>query len=396
MSDLPEFDASLPQLLENFLLVRGWSITGGSEGRYMRLSPRDSDPRARKSLLLPVDDEAVDFQELLQEAIASAVREFDLARNPVELWKMLELATLDDIVKFSKESQLPDGSVDWISGEATVESLRVALVSSAKATVERRAYFGHKFANFASRYLSTVRMGQTERGSFIVTAHSKSTVQIPTSNAEKFRKQTALEGAVITGGEIAETLTRALSTARDVLDASHQSGKVDIFSDAVVDGVSKDLVAGLKLAASTQGYTITSVARASGTAEPSKPTVITFEHRDFGILESAERFLASVAPKEEVTILGRVKVVSRPELGQPGVVNVVVLHGSDASQIKVRLSEEKFAVALEAIRQERLLEVRGTQERDGATFWIYDPKVTLSPEQGVKPPSLDLQLGDAG
>jgi hypothetical protein len=356
------------------------------DGRYKRLSPHlpDRNERwlaGRESLLIPTDPETVDYRELLQEALEAATKRFAVASSDNELRALLALSALDDVIKFSKESELAEGEIDWMSGESMVESLRVSLLSSAKATVEKKSYFGHKFANFASRYLSTVRMGQTERGSFIVTAHSRASTQIPTSNSAKFREQSAIEGAVITAGEISATLTRALSTARDAIDESHTSGGLDVFRDAVSDGVSKDLMAALKLATESRGYTITSIARADDAGSLQRPSIVTFEQRDFAVIERAETFLAAAAPKEKVVVTGWVKVLSRPKQGTAGVVSVVVLSGSKASQIKVRLSEDQFAIASDAIKQERLIQVRGTQERDGSAYWIYDPAISTTEPQ---------------
>jgi hypothetical protein len=75
-----------------------------------------------------------------------------------------------------------------------------------------------------------------------------------------------------------------------------------------------------------------------------------------------------------------VTVIERPKRGAPGVVRLKVLGGSEAKTLTVRLTEEQFEVATEAIKAERVLSVSGRQEREGRTYWLYDASdlVTMS------------------
>lgn len=79
------------------------------------------------------------------------------------------------------------------------------------------------------------------------------------------------------------------------------------------------------------------------------------------VLEKAITRPTTMTPPERVTATGWVSVIERPKRREPGVVRLKVLAGSDARTLRVRLTEDQFEVAAEAIKAEQF----SWQCRDG-------------------------------
>jgi hypothetical protein len=177
----------LPDRLESLLLERGWTVSAVAEGRYKRMSPQGGPSRIRQSLLIPTNPDMWDYTELLDEAVRAAVSRFSVARSAEAIEGLLRDQVVDDVIRFAKESHLPEGQISWSQGEAVMRSMRQSLVASAKATAEKAAYFGHKHSGYGGQFLEQVRMGQTEIGSFVVTAHTRANSTVFAVKGEKGR-----------------------------------------------------------------------------------------------------------------------------------------------------------------------------------------------------------------
>ena len=94
-----------------------------------------------------------------------------LAQQVTTTLEMRSRGSLDS-TRWKKETALDAGVIAWDQGEALFLAARSQLVASAKSTREPRRYHGNTSAYVAKRFLESSFMGQTDIGSFIVTAYT--------------------------------------------------------------------------------------------------------------------------------------------------------------------------------------------------------------------------------
>lgn len=66
-----------------------------------------------------------------------------------------------------------DGSIPLDQGEALVENAREMMLAGACAAVQPKAYYSRRPPEEANRFVRGLRMGQSERGSYILTIYSR-------------------------------------------------------------------------------------------------------------------------------------------------------------------------------------------------------------------------------
>jgi hypothetical protein len=372
--------------LHNALVSADWQLGGGRERVYERWLAPEAGPDGE--LILPLDPNRPDFESLLSEAWMRVVA---LSRSSTRASRALSFISRapGDEILFRKDALTISGAVAWPLGEELIVSARHALIAAAKARLARRAYFGQKSGAFAKRYLNSVLMGQTQIGSYVVSAYApvdevflESAERPKPAGQIKGPSSLVAAGAGWTGREITQTLTSALEGLTDATQHYAQSSSLSGFDAAVQKGVSRELadavtqmISGSREATIDVTFTESAqlVLRVSNELIPPSRQGFTFEGTLRPVLERASNHLRTLSPDEYVTATGWVSVVSRPSRSEAGVVRLKVLRGSNARTISVRLSENQWHLAAAAIASDLvLLTVIGRQVKEGNRHWIYD------------------------
>lgn len=352
------------------LLVNlGWESYAGKPDLYSRWRRQGDSGH----ILLPLNPEMADYRELLREAVAKLA----ISKTPHVDRLILRLSagmSLRDEVRFRKEVSTSAGTVSWPLGEELILSARKALIAAAKSRKSRRAYFGNRNAKFAQSYLSSVLMGQTDIGSYVVTALPPVDQIFPEKEAPS--DQAAIHNiAGYTGRDITKSMVTALESTREALDHYRNTGSLAAFEAGVKHGISYELTQAVGgLVNETEGADITVEWDAfSAEGEAGSLIKLEFDGGERSALISASNRLAATAEPELVRVTGTVTLLQRPKPGDPGIIRLHVLSGSHANKLRVRLPEELYELALDAHRDDLAIAVTGRQEREGAYYWLYDP-----------------------
>lgn len=361
----------------------GWEVYGGRAGLYSRWRLGESDA----TIILPVNSAMSDYRELLREAVG----QLTVSRDPAAARLLTKLSARDmarDEVRFRKEVTVAAGAISWPQGEELVASARLALIAGAKTRKSRRAYFGNRNSRFAQAYLSAVLMGQTEVGSYVVTALTPTEQVFPEKEASA--KQTALPSVgSYTGREITQAMVSALRVTREAVDHYTQTSSFSAFESGVKDGISYELTnAVLGLVNGSERADITVEWDILGIpAEEASLVKLEFERRDQPALSRAVERLAAYSTPELVRVSGMVTLLERPRPASDGIIRLDVISGSTASKLRVHLSEQDYEIALDAHRNGLALTLTGHQEREGQFYWLYEAvDLEVVPAPDVPPP----------
>lgn len=373
--------------ISSLLIRQGWVNSGGKAGLYERYRlPSKKEKADSQSVLLPLDRSREDFDDLLAELL---VRLEQLTPGGVQaLRKALTETSLGDELKFRKDVTTVAGAVAWSAGKDLIVAAEGILLAGAKARLSRRAYYGQVNGRFAHRFLDSVLMGQTEIGSYVVTAFAPVHETFP-DKAPKPEAPSLGGVGTYTGREIVESVIGGLEATVEALDHYWSTNSMSGFARGVEAGISKEMVESVRrMVIDSDGadVTIEWSSEVSQVESQPAPTRLAFEGSAAPILESARYHLASLQPSEYVTAVGRLSLVSRPKRGEVGVVRLKVRDGSNAPTLQIRLNDEAFEVAATAIAREQDVEVSGRQERDGNRYWLYDANLSIVAETDAGKP----------
>lgn len=367
-----------PKKLLVLLLNEGWRTAGGRENVYVRIRPPEAEEGIfpqRWSLLVPLNREAPDYSDLMNAALVELADSSIGSIRASTLLFRLRIGQADSFY-FRKESAAPTGLISWRDGEELVRSARQTLAAGAKAHQNQCRRFSNRFGQFAGRYLDTVFMGQTAVGSYVVTAYAPADAAVAlTSSKSTAESLPGLESSV-PAREVTKAVGRALEATQEAVLHFRNTGKLSGFEAGVSQGVSYDFLTAL------QGITRNSdsgeVVLEWDVDSMGDGSLLKFEFTgsDTAVLEKASNQLSTDREKSaEVVVTGRVHLLTKKELGGPGVFGMETLE-SNPKKYRVRLSDaEEYHDAVKAHDRDLTIRVAGRIEKDGTLSWLYDASI---------------------
>lgn len=335
-------------------------------GRYEVWTTRDTD----REILVPLNPESGDFAVLLSRAVRAIFAERGDAAHRVFDLLTLKVDSALASTQWKKETAVNAGLIPWADGEALYRAAQAALSASAKATRLKRMLHGSSSAYIAKRFLENTLMGQTEIGSFVITAHVPSNQRFYVSRKSENRAQVDYRNAErVTGREILETLERSLEAVRAGLDDYKRTPRVEVFLPLVEDGVSHELVKALSVM-TLNGDAAISIEQIADTATLRR-VEIPFDSVESEVLgKVADRF-AQAEPPRTVLVTGEVSGLDNSSSSPIHLVKLDIVRGADIRHARVRLTPDQYAMAVQAHAESLWLTVAGQLEKDGREYWLY-------------------------
>jgi hypothetical protein len=330
------------------------------------------DTRGQFEVIVPDSRLAGDYALRLREALG--VLEVFENRSAVYIAEDVLLRLADTLQVRVVADESSDGTIPIDDGVRLVESARNLVVSAACATVEPRLFYvGKKFAE-AKEYVGGVRLGQSRRGSYIVTVISPLLTKPPETAAPRLFETEHLPFQ----RRVMLTLAGALAAAKTAAATADDDNLQAAFWPQVMSGVSANLcdaIAGLL--GSTR-----SVQRAEVTLSwsPESPPALppgsefVFKKEEVAVYEDAARVLREEAPQTGFLVFGQVVGLHRPEGALRGRVTIAGLVDQKAHLIDVTLGEEDYDIAILAHRQKLAVVCNGELVKSGRTHVLRNPR----------------------
>jgi hypothetical protein len=340
--------------------------------RYLPPETEESHSRVA-SLLVPLDVRAPEFDDVMKSALMQIAEDR-------ESWTRIIYPRLtvdaSDEFRFRRESAAPSGFIDWRSGERLIESARRTLLAGAKFFLGPGRHFVNRHGRFASRYLDEVLMGQTAPGSYIVTAYAPPHAGISLS-ASGGEMSHLPDVGVAHAREVSQAVVRAVEATAEAIEHYRTSGSLSGFEAGVPRGISYEMTqALLGIAANSDGADITVEWDSNSSESPPESVHFEFKGSDADPLGKAAVRLAEDKSSRMVTMIGRVHLLAKKEVGSPGVFGVEALTSGPAKKVRVRLADdEDYHEAIRAHEEDLALQVSGKLEKEGNLSWLYNATV---------------------
>lgn len=302
------------------------------------------------------------------------------ARSELDIYADI-LQTQTDTVRFVFSSSVyEDGSVPLEYAMKMVQSVREMTLAAACATVSPRAAYAKRKHQQAIDHLEKVRMGQTDRGSFIIALHTPVTPRLLMAE----REQTAFD---LNLPEYIEeepferrvTLTLA-SSLNAALNASLRiSATRDFvpFQEAVKLGVNSNLcdaLANVGLETPTRSLTVAFQWSPTRSLLQPTPRPIEFSTDQFTVLREAAKLFRESAPIDEFDLEGYVVKLGKETGEIEGQITVAGYVDNRPRRIRIKLEGADYECAVNAHRDTEAIQCTGELVKEGHAYTLKNPR----------------------
>jgi hypothetical protein len=341
---------------------------------------------------LPLTTELRDYRLRMAETLQT----LEMAENRDQLQILADLAvTASDVVRVRiPDPDSTDGTLSLDRAVAVVNSTHGMMLAAACAAVSPKLYYASRKPNDASHYMRNVRMGQTERGSFIVTVYSRLPPTPPVEQEAELGLATPFQR------KVTEKLATAMTAATAAATQTVATGAFGGFEAAVERGVSANLCDALaKLG--TQDGMARNVEIALSWAQ-SRPQLIALRNQftvtpDIApVFYEAAKLLKSKAPREEFEVRGPVfRLVRDPPTAVDGEVTIAATVDGTSRNIWISLTGQDYQTAVQAHGASRYVSAIGVLKKDGRSYRLTDPRnVRILEDENEVPEWNDLSDPD--
>jgi hypothetical protein len=285
------------------------------------------------------------------------------------------LTTTADLIRVRAPGRDADnGTLPLEQAVTFIERSRDMMLAAACAALDKRPYYATRKATQAMDYLSRVRLGQTERGSYVLTILSpvapelkpaQGELPLPTEPLEPYARQ------------VTRTLIEALTALDEAARQAAMHGDMGPFHAAVSRGVSANLcdaVVGLSAASPNEGLDVQVSWSRSRPVEVKVPARVLLGSDSIPIIEEASRWFRETAPFEDFEVEGFVIRLDRGPTATEGDVTVTGIVDGQMRKIVVRFGAETYIEAVRAHKDRRTVKCVGDLVKEGRGYRLQNPR----------------------
>ena len=364
VSDLEALRSLKPLELVQYLRFKGWQ-QDNDIGTKATLWVR-ADGSAADEIVLPKRRDFADFDLRMAEVLKTLAK--TEARSQLDILRDVQTASADLVRLRAPARDAVDGSLAIDAAVSFVESARDLMLAAACAAIDKRSYFATRKAQQATDYLERVRMGQTERGSFVLTILSPVPPALKSEQGALFPNEPPepYERAV----------TRTLARSLAAVSAAAQ-GDMKPFIDAVQWGVSANLceaIVRISHVSLDDGVDIAIAWSPTRAVASETPNRIRLQGDAIPLIEEAARLFRETSTIDDFELQGAVIALNRPEGAAIGRVTVAGFVESQARKVLIDLAEPDYSKAIAAHEQQAIVVCTGELMKQGRSYRLQNPR----------------------
>jgi len=360
LNDRGALRAVTPTALSAYARALGWK----EQGTYRKNSGvyvGDKLPQ----ILVPHTQALGDYAS----AVLSLIETFSQISGQDVLTTYRTLITADRDTIRIRAAESDDGSLCLNEGVSLVSGGRDMVLAAACALRDARPVYNRANKD-ALELMESMRLGQTEQGSFVVTLLTP-VISPPV--------QGLLEDSEDSGAPIARRMTRklveALKATRQAVDRLVVGNEEAFGRAARVNGVSANLCEALVQIVEPFPKLDVAISWARTRPVAMPKTVVRFEQSDAALLHEAARVFRDRAPKPDVCLHGFVHVLKRGNADADGMVKIHTKIDNQPKTISAVLEHADYERALKAHKGRAMVEMKGDLECVGQRWKLLNPRL---------------------
>jgi hypothetical protein len=301
-TDAAAIEAISPVDLSAYLRANGWrsgeELAGGLAKAWLKTIDG-----GEIDVIVPLDRSLRDFRRRIVETLGSL--EQIEKRSVLQILADIQQVAADVIRWRWIQNNAEDGTMPLDQGQQLIAQVRGQLLAAACSTVERRQFFASRKPPKAMDYLHRARLGQSERGSYVVAVQCPISPVLPFDglpDADPFERRVTL------------TLANALQSLITASSHAMSNDKLDR-ARLADDGISANLCESVSAMLGQENIRRSVEVRFSyAAARPASPTAIRiarFSSDLAPIISEIGNELRETATREDFELVGFVTDLSR-------------------------------------------------------------------------------------
>jgi hypothetical protein len=293
-------------------------------------------------------------------------------RSQVEIFADLTTISADVIRVRASEPESADGTVSLVEGVMLVQEAMDMMAAAACAAVAPKPLYRARRPQEAADYLRGLRLGQTERGSFVVTIVSRVSPSLagPKAPHEELFPEEPFERRV------SYTLVDSLAALRSAAESAASNATFDAFANAVSEGVSANLcdaMVGMGRHLSDSGSLAVELswARTRATRQ-GVVSRVAFPREFIPIFEEAARLFRERSPFEDFEIRGVVRRLDRSESADIGTATVDAPIDHRFRPVSMALAGADYQVAIQSHDRRIPMIAEGVLTKQGRSLILHN------------------------
>jgi hypothetical protein len=321
-------------------------------------------------LVLPLDKTLEDFALRLSDVIR--ILENVEGRSQLDIVSALSQSNADVIKIPANYHIAADGTMLIDDGVAFMSNIREMVMAAACTAVKPKAIHSTKKPNEAVRYIENIRLGQTERGSYVFTVISR---VAPLLTATEMGALFDMAQEDPFERRATKTLSNALQALNSLAQRAISNGQIH-FEEAISEGVSANLcdaVVGLSEKMDpSKGLPIQFQWSPARPVNDSVPTSVLLTADIIPVIQETSRVLREKSPEPDAHIRGYVIRLQREEGASIGTVQIVDLDASRERKVQIELAAHDYDKAIRAHGDGLIVNCSGELVKEGRGFALRD------------------------
>ena len=354
-----------PRGVHAYLAAHGWKRTGPYRGDRGDVYRRTDD---RETVLVPASTRFADYPIRILQLAEVVGRTED--RRPSVVLADLSLAAMD-LIRVRLPKAHDDYSLALDAGVDLLDGSRMLLLAAACSTVRPQRQFRAGRNERASSYVSSVRLGQTEPGSFVVNL----LVPVSPSLAEPDHAH-LFEPPFERRAN--RTLVAGLRAMREATDMINRGDDIWAFDKRVKNGVSANLCSAAARLVEVGGGLEVSVSwaltRLASMERDEQRATVTFQLPDALVLHEAARILSDRQERVDERIEGYVSALSRDQSEPEGRATIKVVIDGALTSVKADFSSSDYSKIAKAHANRWSVSLEGDLHREGQRWHLSNPR----------------------
>jgi hypothetical protein len=348
ITDPRTIDAVSPIDLAAYLRTRAWQLGGELPSRLGWLWLWKLENGDKVDVVVPADRTVRDFRRRIIETLQTL--ETIEQRSQLEILADIQHASADVFRWRWIEGNVEDGTVPLELGQQFIVQVRSQLLAAACSAVHPGQFFASRKPALATEYIRQARLGQSERGSYVITVHSPVppviTMEGFQEESEPFERRVTL------------TLANALRVLRHFAAKAVGTG-IPATQELSRDGVSANLCESVAAMLGTEGIRRDVEVRFSfASSRPVLEHVSSFTRfsSDLSpVIGEIAKVLRETATREDFELVGFVTNLNRQPQDTSGIAVIQGQIDEVYRRVEIEVAESEYDTILTEAHRDRLM-----------------------------------------
>ncbi len=364
-----------PQLIGQYLKLKRWEMQQVIND-IAQIWIKPANKSENYEILLPIDHTLTDYSRRISEVFStlSIVEN----RSISEIYSDVT-NTGSDIIRFRlQETSTSNGSISLSHGVQMVCLAEEVMKAAVNATVRPSAVYQSRYSEEVRNYLDNLQMGQTERGSYVVTVSSP----IPPNVNPAFTEMKEFEVKPPFEREVSFTLAKALQALKGYVSNSIQEQSIPTMEEIIQIGISANLCEALTALTLDSNDAELSISFLWSPGwqkiDQSINDNFVFTRESTSIIKEIGRVLKENAVIEDYEAMGFVTKLEQEPHKKTGQITLTTWKDGVLRKITTVLADQYYQLSVEAHSKRLMVSVTGELIKKGKRWLLNNPrKVTI-------------------